>query len=153
MDNLFPVGECGCCGKPPFSEGENYVVTGDGCWMWTGPKEVQGYGRLAYRHIRWKAHRLSCLLTHSKLPDHQPLHHICENKACINPEHLTPMERGDHFNDHRSQDWYAGRTYSSREPEKVAAVKELHKRGYTGYQIGPMVGLSRGHVYRILKNN
>jgi hypothetical protein len=36
------------------------------------------------------------------IPAGLELHHVCENKLCVNPEHLQPMTRCDHLRLHRN---------------------------------------------------
>jgi len=74
-----------------------------GCWEWTGTKNKTGYGlfwvnesknpcRLAHR-IAWKLWRgepNGCVL-------HAPL--ICNNRVCVNPDHLRIGTHQDNAND------------------------------------------------------
>lgn len=150
MDKPFPQGVCGCCGKPPFGEGENYVVTDSGCWEWIGSKDANGYGRLTYRHIRWAAHRLSYILATGEDPDNKAVHHVCENKACINPDHLELVDQRDHFNNHRTSEWYAKRK-AKPIPPHVREIRRLHHSGnYSVADLATKFGESKQNVSRYI---
>jgi hypothetical protein len=68
-----------------------YVEDAAGCWIYQGAIHVNGYG-LAHEpgsnRIYW-AHRLFWERNHGKVPEGMTLHHKCEVKACVNPEHLA----------------------------------------------------------------
>jgi hypothetical protein len=81
-----------------------------GCWIWTAPLSTQGYGWFRCNGQRMHAHRFS--LQHFKGPIPEGLYalHTCDNRWCVNPEHLyagTQSEnirdcvtRGRHFTPH-----------------------------------------------------
>lgn len=66
-----------------------------GCWVWQGYVGTHGYGTVRSGGKSYQAHRLSYLLLVGELPDGSVVHHKCNVKMCINPEHLqavTPHE-------------------------------------------------------------
>lgn len=71
-----------------------------GCWIWKAGTTDDGYGAyswLANGSRGWqRAHRFAYLTTIGK-PDKPELHHICDERLCVNPEHLQPMTRKEHM--------------------------------------------------------
>jgi len=145
------MGVCGCCGKPAFVEGENYVVADSGCWEWTGSKDVGGYGRLTHRHIRWPAHRLSYVLATGEDPGGKPVHHLCENKVCINPDHLEAVDPVAHFNGHRKPEWYDSRQPRPT-PEQIKEIRRRAAAGERNKEIANSIGRTRQYVSKVVSH-
>jgi hypothetical protein len=67
-----------------------------GCIEWWGPKRPDGYGVKAGYRRAVRAHRFIWEECFGPLDENLVLHHICDNKICVNPEHLEPLTRSAH---------------------------------------------------------
>lgn len=60
----------------------------DGCWLWIGGTNPNGYGCLKIGLQNRTAHRLAWSLAHGAIPDGQSVLHRCDVRRCVRPSHL-----------------------------------------------------------------
>ena len=68
------------------------------CWEWEGAK-IKGYGVLWFGKRTFKAHRFSYLIHKGKIQAGKFICHTCDNKACVNPDHLYQGTAKDNAKD------------------------------------------------------
>jgi hypothetical protein len=62
-----------------------------GCWLWIGPVNVGGYGKIGKGGASRLAHRVSYELLRGPIPEGMEMDHLCRVRCCVNPDHLEPV--------------------------------------------------------------
>ncbi|MFN3077370.1 MAG: HNH endonuclease signature motif containing protein, partial [Alphaproteobacteria bacterium] len=58
------------------------------CIEWLGTLNYAGYGLAKINKTQHRAHRLAWQLQHGSIPDKMLVLHRCDNRRCVNLEHL-----------------------------------------------------------------
>jgi hypothetical protein len=134
------------------------VKKSDGCWEWTGAKGSHGYGNSYYNGKAQLAHRVSWQLAHGDIPSSSEYHgtcvcHTCDNRACVNPDHLF---LGTH------KDNMADRDAKGKSPigelnggggklteQDIPRIRDMLRCGAKQKDIADWFGVSPSMVYRI----
>lgn len=72
------------------------------CWLWKGTMTQKGYGSFFARlneRTYWRAHRYCWALLKGPIPSGMQICHSCDNRWCVNPEHLYVGTNQDNVND------------------------------------------------------
>jgi len=64
-----------------------------GCWLWSGQLSHSGYGKIMIKDDEYKtrmesAQDVSYTAFIGPIPDGMLTRHTCNNRLCVNPEHL-----------------------------------------------------------------
>ena len=128
----------------------------EGCWLWTGSTNRDGYGTLWLNGEKYLAHRLSYRIYKGAIPEgliisHTPI--ICHNPACVNPAHLTAKTHKENEAD-KILDGTTNRGErcgtSKLTEEDVCEIKKLLAEGdLIQREIGELYGVGRVIISQI----
>lgn len=130
------------------------MIPGHACWEWIGSiAQGSGYGRipLGTRQHWAYAHRVSWQLHRGPIPGEMCVLHRCDNRTCVNPDHLFLGTRTDNAADRDAK----GRTCRGEDrPHRltriqVDEIRRRYKRG-NGFALAAEFGVARATISNIV---
>lgn len=118
------------------------------CWEWTGGTYSTGYGQLV-AHV-WGddyTHRWSYKHHKGDIPVDMVIRHKCDNRVCVNPDHLELGTKGDNVADMLERhSTPCNRKFTA---EQVEYIKQLRSEGKLYRQIAEIMSCNRRTIERI----
>lgn len=106
------------------------IVKSDGCWEYDGYR-YNGYGKFGISPGKTVlAHRFAYEIWVGPIPGGMVLHHLCENKACVRPDHLEPQPKGAHERNHARRRGTVVNQYGQWSVTMTAEEKRIRDRDW-----------------------
>jgi HNH endonuclease len=124
------------------------TIAVDSCWHWNGAGKGNGYGNFNLAGTPEQAHRVAYRLFSGEIPAGMDVCHSCDNRWCVNPEHLFLGTRQDNMLDCARK----GRAPGGRRRHlKEAEVQEVRRLLMAGERV-PKVSRITGVSAEIVRN-
>lgn len=120
----------------------------DACWRWKGATKGNGYGNTRVGSLNVTAHRRSYYLFVGDIPEGMDVCHVCDNRYCVNPDHLFTGTRKDNMLDAKTK----GRTRGGGAhlpKETVISIVERLNSGHSSRKVSNDMGIPYGRVSAI----
>lgn len=125
----------------------------NGCWLWTGRQDRDGYGRWNFDGKEMFAHRFAYDIYYKDLDPKLVIMHSCDNPPCVNPEHLSQGTQKDNMQDAAKK----GRKPSgSKNPNsklneyQVEKIRQFYKVGLSIEELSKTFNVSRRQIFNIV---
>lgn len=127
------------------------------CWIWRGHVDNIGYGRFPYNGEN-KAHRVSYSLHKGEIPKGMLVMHSCDNRQCVNPDHLSIGTQKENMQDMASKGrGKSPKLFGAKNPmskltkEKVDQIRLLCSSGEKQSNVAKSFSVSPMTVSRIVR--
>lgn len=144
----------------------HFVYREGGCWVWVGAKQANGYGRMTYLRKSDYAHRWAYLaFCGPDIPAGKDICHTCDNRLCVNPEHLFLGSRTDNMRDAKSKGRLStgerhARTMAGARAgaavltwKEIKAIRALASQGIRSKPLAEAFGVSSDNINRIIRKD
>jgi len=122
------------------------VRSPDECWNWKGRKNEFGYGLFDLMQIPKRAHRVIWELLNGPISEGKQVLHKCDNKSCVNPDHLYLGTHTDNVMDILDRNLPVGQPPKLYN-EEVWLIRKTYKSGrFRQDLIAKMFKISQGTV-------
>ena len=119
------------------------------CWEWQGGKYTTGYGQL--QQETWGeeyTHRWSWAYHNSEMiPEDKLVRHKCDNRCCVNPDHLELGTKQDNVSDMTERHYKPHNRKFTK--EQIQEIKTLRESGMIYKDIAEKFECHRRTVERI----
>jgi len=130
---------------------ENVLEDDNGCWIWQLGLDNWGYGMSRINGKQDKAHRVAYRAFIDEIPAGKSVLHMCDVRACVNPDHLYCGTQKDNMRDAIER----GRLNKTRTRLTVEQKKQLtvlKANGATKAEIAEVFGVAQQTVQRYWKD-
>jgi hypothetical protein len=132
-----------------------YVHKTENCWNWTGYLNERGYGQFDYNQKTCLAHRVSFILFKEAIPEGLFILHSCDNRKCVNPDHLRIGTNQENMNDKVArgrQAFMKGETNGRSKLKEIVVreIIELSNSGISQKEIANQFEINNSTVSKII---
>jgi len=121
------------------------------CWQWKGAGKGNGYGAFSLNGKAIHAHRAAFILFHGKEPNGMDVCHTCDNRACVNPDHLFLGTRQENMADCITKGRASRRKGKHLLESQVQEIRRLVLSGERIAKVSRATGVAHPIISNIMK--
>jgi hypothetical protein len=129
---------------------DNYKVSETGCWEYEGFCLPNGYSRIKYDGKVRLGHRASWMEHRGPIQDGLCVLHKCDNRKCVNPDHLFLGTKKDNTSDMIAKGRHGTKRLTLRE---VFHMRRLRYSGVKHKRLAALFGCSESNVEKIVRRH
>lgn len=126
------------------------------CIEWQGPFKEDGYGAISWEGRSTTPHRVVYILAHGPIPKGMQVRHTCDNRKCVNLEHLLLGTQRENMQDRidrpKKWGWGAKGEASGKAKltdEQVLEIRRRYALGETAKSLAVEFGMSHSATQMI----
>jgi hypothetical protein len=120
-----------------------------GCHEWQSTLHRDGYGKIWLNGAQIQAHRVAYRLYKGEDPGDKWVLHTCDNRKCVNPDHLFLGDAKANTLDMHSKGRNVGRTTVPM--ETVEQCQRMYSEGYSQQKIADHFGINQATVSKYIR--
>ena len=125
----------------------SFQIPGNSCWNWTGAISNSGYGLCgSEKKSTASAHRVSYEAFVGEIPEGMIIAHVCDNRLCVNPEHLWLAIHAENSADMVSKKRSARGEKCGRSKLTEEQVRFIRESDLSQRKLGAMLGVSHANI-------
>lgn len=139
-------------GKKPLKDRllEKVRQADSGCWEWTGHIGTQGYGLIWRNRKAVRAHRVVYELLKGPIAENECCLHTCDNRRCVNPDHLFKGTRLDNNRDSKAKGRNAHGERNGHARLSWQAVEFIRSSTQSQLELAALFNVSPSCISRVL---
>lgn len=131
-----------------------WTETSSGCWEWGGTTTPKGYGVLHLTGGKKLAHRAAYEAWVGSIPAGLFVRHKCDNRSCINPDHLETGTAAQNSRDMRDRGRFPSgenHWWSKLSEDKAKEIREEYAKGRLQREIAADYGVSQTLISAVVR--